>query len=61
MFKTQKPWLPHKPNVFEDDYFEGDNEKVRFYTGLPTLDILKKTWSFVSPRVTRRSLQLSKF
>ena len=34
---------------------------MRFYTGLPSLEILKKTLSFVSPRVTRRSLLLSKF
>lgn len=61
MFRTQKPWLPQKSNVFEEDYFEGDQEKVRFYTGLPSLEILKKTFSFVSPRVTRRSLLLSKF
>ena len=61
MFKTRKPWLPQKSNVFEDDDFEGDNEKVSFYTGLPTFDILKKPQSFMSPRVTRSSLQLSKF
>lgn len=61
MFRTQKPWLPEKSTVFEEDYFEGDNEKVRFYTGLPSLEILKKTFSFVSPRVTRHPLLLSKF
>ena len=39
MFRTQKTWLPQKSTVFEKDYFEGDNEKVRFYTGLPSLEI----------------------
>lgn len=61
MFRTQKPWLPEKSTVFEENYFKGDNEKVRFYTGLPSLEILKKTFSFVSPHVTRRPLLLSKF
>lgn len=61
MFRTQKPWLPQKSNVFEEDYFEGANEKVRFYTGLPSLEPLKKTFSFVSSRVSRPSLLLSKF
>ena len=58
MFRIQKPWLPQKANVFEEDHFEGDNEKVRFYTGLPSLETLKKTFSFVSSRVIRRSLLL---
>ena len=49
------------PRDFEENYFEGDNEKVRFYAGLTTLGILKKTFSFVSPRVTRCSLLWSKF
>lgn len=61
MFRTQKPWLPQKSNVFEEDYFEGANEKVRFYTGLPSLEPLKKTFSFVSSRVSRPSLLLSNF
>ena len=61
MFRIQKPWLPQKSNVFEEDYFEGDNKKVRFYTGLQSLETLKKTFSFVSSHVIRRSLLLSKF
>ncbi|PFX31972.1 Membrane metallo-endopeptidase-like 1 [Stylophora pistillata] len=60
MFRTQKTWLPQKSTAFEEDYFEGDNEKVRFYAGLPSLEILKKIFSFLSPRVTRRPLLLSK-
>lgn len=47
--------------MFQEDYFEGDDEKVRFYTSLPSLQVLKKTFSFVSPGVSRRSLLLSKF
>ena len=34
---------------------------MRFYTRLPSLEILKKIFFFVSPHVTRRSLLLSKF
>ena len=33
---------------------------MSFYTGLPSLEILKKTFSFVSPRVIRCPLLLSK-
>ncbi|XP_022783277.1 chromatin assembly factor 1 subunit A-like [Stylophora pistillata] len=28
MFRTQKTWLPQKSTAFEEDYFEGDNEKT---------------------------------
>ena len=34
MFETPKPWLPEKSTVFEQDFFEGDDVNVRFYTGL---------------------------
>ena len=61
MFREQKPWLPKKSTIFEEEYFEGDDDKVRFYTGLPSLEILKRTFSFVSPEVSRHSLLLSKF
>ena len=27
MFRTQKPCLPEKSTVIEEDYFEGDNKK----------------------------------
>ena len=60
MFRIQKPWLPQKSIVFED-YFEGDNEKVPLCTSLLSSETLKKIFSFVSSRVTRRSLLLSKF
>ena len=61
MVETPKPWLPEKSTVFEQDFFEGDDEKVRFYTGLHSMDVFMKTFSFVSPHVKRRSLSLSKF
>ena len=61
MFRSQKPWMPEKSEVFTEQYFEGNDEKVQFYTGLPSFEVLKKTFSFVSPRVNRRSLLLTKF
>ena len=61
MFETPKPWLPEKSTAFYRDFFEGDDEKVRFYTGLHSMEVLMKTFSFVSPHVNRRSLSLSKF
>ena len=53
--------MPEKSTVFEQEFFEGDDGKVRFYTGLPSREVLMKTFSFVSPHVNRRSLSLSKF
>ena len=61
MFETPKPWVPEKSTVFEQDFFEGDDEKVRFHTGLYSMEVLIKTFSFVSRHVNRRSLSLSKF
>ena len=61
MFRTPKPWMPEKSTIFEQEFFEGDDGKVRFYTGLPSWEVLMKTFSFVSPHVNRRSLSLSKF
>ena len=43
--------LSQKP--FTEDYFAGDDEKVRFYTGPASFDILKTTFEFIKPFVTR--------
>ena len=61
MFRTPKPWMPEKSTVFEQEFFKGDDGKVRFYTGLPSKDVLMKTFSFICPHVNRHSLLLSKF
>ena len=45
----------------DESYFAEDDAKVRFYTGLPSFDILKKIFNFVAPHVKRNSLNLSKF
>ena len=36
-------------------------KRKKFYTGLPSFDILKKIFNFVAPHVKRNSLNLSKF
>ena len=51
--------LSQKP--FTEDYFAGDDENVRFYTGLPSFDILKTTFEFIKLFVTRRCLTLTLF
>lgn len=37
------------------------DEKVRFYTGLPSIEVLMKTFEHVAPSVNRKSLTLDKF
>ena len=46
---------------FDETYFANDDEKVRFYTGLPAYDVLKTVYQNVSPFVIRKSPTLSKF
>ena len=47
--------------LFTEEYFADHDDRVRFYTGLPGFDVLKATFSFISPFVTRRSKSLSLF
>ena len=47
--------------VFNQDYFRGDDDRVKFYTGLPSFEVLMRTFAFVEPYVNRRSLYLNKF
>lgn len=46
---------------FTESYFVNNEDRVRFYTGLPGFDVLKVTFGFVSPYITRRSKTLSLF
>ena len=55
MFETPKPWLPEKSTVFELNRISS-RDMFRFYTGLHSIEVLMKTFSFVSPHVIRRSL-----
>ena len=42
------------------DFFQTD-DKVRFYTGLPSFEILMVAFEYVSPHVTRKTQSLSRF
>ncbi|XP_065068781.1 uncharacterized protein LOC135694051 [Rhopilema esculentum] len=53
MFKTPKPFFDRE-DMLED-------EKVLFYTGLPTLKLLDAVYEHVAQYVTRRSLTLTKY
>ena len=46
---------------FTENYFMNNDDKVKFYTGLPCFDVLKTTFDFISPHIRRRSLTLSLF
>ena len=46
---------------FTEEYFADHDDRVRFDTGLPGFDVLKATFSFISPFVTGRSKSLSLF
>lgn len=48
----------YKP--IDRDFFYSD-EKVRFYSGLPSMDILMTVLDFVSPHIKRRTQKLSLF
>ena len=51
MFKTAK-----RPFDREDML---DDDKVAFYTGLPTLKLLDALYGHIAPHITRRSLTLT--
>ena len=46
---------------FDGSFFHNDNDKVRFYTGLHSFQVLMKTFHFIEPHVKRNSMHLSKF
>ena len=46
---------------FEEEYFRNSDDKVLFYTGLPSYEILNFVFELVSPSVSRRSQSLSPF
>ena len=50
--------LKHKTT---EEYFATHDDRVRFYSGLAGCDVLKATFSFISPFVTRRTKSLSLF
>lgn len=46
---------------FNEAFFSGDDDKVKFYTGLPSFEVLQKVFSFVEAHVDRRRAVLCKF
>ena len=53
------PLNDHK--AFDQHEFANNEDKVNFYTGLPSFDILKAAFLQVSPHVSRDTLTLTKF
>ena len=50
-----------KSKSFDESYFMNDDTKVRFYTGLPTYDVLLTVFDFVKHYAARKSSVLSSF
>ena len=46
---------------FTGEHFANHDDRVRFYTGLSGFNLLKATFSFISPFLTRRSKSLTLF
>lgn len=56
LFNTNK-----KVTDFEKEYFRNSDDKVLFYTGRPSYEILNFVFELVSPFASRRSQTLSPF
>ena len=52
---------PKQNRPFDGSFFYNYNDKVRFYTGLYSFQVLMKTFHFIEARVRRRSMHFSKF
>ncbi|XP_022807135.1 uncharacterized protein LOC111344188 [Stylophora pistillata] len=61
MLQTESLFLNKQCSDFDEAFFVDNNEKVKFYTGLPSFEILQKVFCFVEPYVDRRPQLLSKF
>lgn len=53
--------LSLKDKPFDEREFAQSEDKVQFYTGLPSFGVLKAVFNFVAPDVSRNSLLLTKF
>eukprot|EP00794_Sanderia_malayensis_P002557 gene2557-2953_t len=53
--------LAIKTEQFTQEYFINDDAKVKFYTGLPSYDILQTTFDFVKPDADGKSSALQTF
>lgn len=61
MLQPEPFFLRRSCSDFDEAFFAGNNEKVKFYTGIHSFEILHKVFSFMEPHVDRRPLVLSKF
>lgn len=61
MLHPQPFLLNRQCSDFDEAFFADDDEKVKFYTGLPSFEILHKVFAFVEPHVNRRPLVLDSF
>ena len=52
---------PKQNRPFDGRFFCNDNDKVRFYTGLHSFQVLMKIFHFIEPHVKRHSMHLNKF
>ena len=52
---------PKQNRPFDESLFHNDNDKVRFYTGLYSFQVLMKTFHFIEAHVKRRSMHFNKF
>ena len=52
---------PKQNRPFDGSLFCNDNDKVRFYTGLHSFQVLKKSFHFIEAHVKRHSMHLNKF
>eukprot|EP00112_Aurelia_sp_Birch-Aquarium-sp1_P005651 Seg1643.5 transcript_id=Seg1643.5/GoldUCD/mRNA.D3Y31 product="hypothetical protein" protein_id=Seg1643.5/GoldUCD/D3Y31 len=50
-----------RSKAFDESYFMNDDAKVRFYTGLPTYDVLLTVFDFIKHYDSRKSSALSSF
>ena len=52
---------PKQNRPFDESFFNNDNDKVQFYTGLYSFQVLMKTFHFIEAHVKRRSMHFNKF
>ena len=57
MFKD----ITFKQKPFCEEYFEKDDTKVKFYTGLPSFAVLQIVFSFIEPFIDRKQALLTNF
>ena len=52
---------PKQNRPFDESFFYNDNDKVLFFTGLYSFQVLMKTFHFIAAHVKRRSMHFNEF